>query len=180
MLTVCMYGKGAIPGGGQTLSEYRAQYSVWSIMASPMLHGADLRTVQKEHPDCHKLIINADIIKVNQDPAALPARMVYQHPPFPEATTGEIVQQIFARPLSGGRTALILLNRGEASLKMTATWKQLGFASSSEKFAVYDVIAQKPHAVSSVAGKFEATVPSHDVSFVILTPLATSTTNIAV
>ena len=94
------------------------RYSVWAIMASPMLHGADLRTVQTEHPDCYKLITNADIIKVNQDAAALPVRMVYQHPPFPKATTAEIVEQIFARPLSGGRTAVLLLNRGPKPLQM--------------------------------------------------------------
>ena len=86
-------------------------------------------------------------------------------------TTGEIVQQIFARPLSGGKTAVVLLNRGVASMKMAVTWEQLGFSSPSEKFVVFDVIAQKSLAEGgSVTGKFEATVASHDVNFVILTP----------
>eukprot|EP01050_Picozoa_sp_SAG11_P018922 SAG11_NODE_2936_length_2825_cov_2.224138_1_plen_116_part_10 len=108
---VCAYGKGQVPGGGMTLSEYRAHYSVWSILASPLLHGCDLRTVEREHPDCFKLITNPEIVKVNQDPAALPPRLVFQEPPFPAASTAQITQQIFARPLSGDRTAVLLLNR---------------------------------------------------------------------
>ena len=52
----------------------RAQ--VWAILASPMLHGCDLRTVRQEHPDCFELITNPQIVKVNQDPAALPPRLV--------------------------------------------------------------------------------------------------------
>lgn len=87
-------------------------------MASPMLHGADLRTVRKDHPDCYQLMINADIIKVNQDPAALPCSMVHQRPPFPNASTADIVEQVFARQLSGRRTAVVLLNRGPKALQM--------------------------------------------------------------
>ena len=32
MLQVCAFGKGASPGGGMTLTEYRAHYSVWAIL----------------------------------------------------------------------------------------------------------------------------------------------------
>ena len=55
-----------VPGGGMTLSEYRAHYSVWSILASPLIHGCDLRTVRQEHPECFELITNPEIVKVNQ------------------------------------------------------------------------------------------------------------------
>ena len=166
MMTVCMYGKGAIPGQGQTLSEYRAQYSVWAIMASPMLHGADLRTVAKEHPDCFDLMLNGEIIKVNQDKAAQPVRLVYQHPPFPTATTGQILEQIFARPLSGGRTAVLLFNRGPSARKMSVSWKQLGF-DPAHRIRVFDVIAQTPVA-GTITGAYTAVVSTHDVGFVIL------------
>jgi alpha-galactosidase len=140
-------------------------------MGSPMLHGCDLRTVQQEHPECFALMLNADIIAVNQDKAALPAKLVYQHPPFPHATTGAIKEQVFARPLSGGRTAVVMLNRGQAAVQMSVTWQQLGFqgSNSTSPYAVHDVIAQKPVA-GTVVGKYAAVVQSHDVSFIILTP----------
>merc|ERR1711924_430373 len=66
MLQICSYGKGNTPGGGMTLSEYRAHYAVWAILASPLVIGSDLRTIDKEHPDCLALLKNEDIIKVNQ------------------------------------------------------------------------------------------------------------------
>eukprot|EP01047_Picozoa_sp_COSAG01_P085519 COSAG01_NODE_18828_length_1050_cov_1.338591_2_plen_58_part_01 len=58
MMMVCAYGKGQVPGGGMTLSEYRAHYTTYAILASPMIHGADLRTVRTEHPECFELITN--------------------------------------------------------------------------------------------------------------------------
>lgn len=69
MMMVCAFGKGQVPGGGMTLSEYRVHYSAWSILASPLIHGCDLRTVQDEHPDCFELIMNPEIVKVSQSPS---------------------------------------------------------------------------------------------------------------
>ena len=45
MLQVCADGKGRTPGDGMSLSEYRVHYTVWAILASPLILGTDLRTV---------------------------------------------------------------------------------------------------------------------------------------
>ena len=37
MLQVCNFGKGHSPGSGMTLAEYRAHYSVWAVLASPLI-----------------------------------------------------------------------------------------------------------------------------------------------
>eukprot|EP01043_Picozoa_sp_COSAG02_P002482 COSAG02_NODE_57_length_43668_cov_118.217196_19_plen_612_part_00 len=81
MLQLCTYGKGGTPHstGGMTLAEYRAHYSVWAVLASPLIISADLRTIKEQHPDCLELMLNPEIVAVNQDPAALPPRLVYQH-----------------------------------------------------------------------------------------------------
>ena len=145
----------------------RAQ--VWAILASPMLHGCDLRTVRQEHPDCFELITNPQIVKVNQDPAALPPRLVRQAPPFPGASTGEITEQVFARPLSGNRTAVLLLNRAPHALHMNVSWAELGIGGASDARAVYDVLLQRKEARARRVG-YGATVPSHDVAFIIVEP----------
>ena len=74
MLQLCTYGKGMTPHstGGMTLAEYRAHYSVWAILASPLIISADVRTLKEQHPECLALMLNAEIVAVNQDPAALP------------------------------------------------------------------------------------------------------------
>jgi alpha-galactosidase len=70
MLQTCNYGKGNSPGSGMTLAEYRAHYSVWAVLASPLILGNDLRTVGRDHPDCLALLLNPEIVAVNQDSAA--------------------------------------------------------------------------------------------------------------
>ena len=111
-----------------TLAEYRAHFSVWAILASPLVIGTDLWTIEREHPDCLALLMNPDIIKVNQDPAALPPRLAGQTPPFGSAgaTTLSITTQTFARPLSAGRIAAVLLNRGAVPAPLSVSWGQLG------------------------------------------------------
>jgi len=168
MLQICAYGKGVTPGGGMTLAEYRAHYSVWAILASPLVIGADLRSIDQDHPDCLALLKNKDIVDVNQDPAGLPARLVSQNPPYgsPEAHTLNITTQVFARPLSGGRLAVLLLNRDVAATTISTSWLELGIRPMSRSCTVYDVLARKAAGNASVF--FSRTVPSHDVSFVIL------------
>ena len=80
MLQLCTYGKGGTPHspGGMTLAEYRAHYSVWAILASPLIISADLRTIKEQHPDCLALMLNPEIVAVNQDPAGLPPRLISQ------------------------------------------------------------------------------------------------------
>ena len=82
MLQVCGFGKGRTPGGGMSLAEYRAHYSVWAILASPLVLGTDLRSLASDHPDCLALLLNKDIVAVNQDAGGLPPRLVAQTPPF--------------------------------------------------------------------------------------------------
>jgi hypothetical protein len=117
------------------------------------------------------LLKNADIIKVNQDAAALAPYLVDQTPPFgsSEATTLNITAQIFARPLSAGRLAVLLLNRGPTATHLAVSWKQLHIPAAKQ-VAVYDVI--KNQKAGKATGFFSAAVPSHDVAFVILEPVS--------
>ena len=169
MLQVCAYGRGATPGDGMTLSEYRVHYAVWAILASPLVLGADVRDLERRHPECLALLKTRTIVAVNQDPAALPPRLVSQAPPLgsPRATTLSITSQVFCRPLSGGRFALLLVNRGGATTRLTASWAELGLPAG-RTVAVFDVVTETPRGTATDA--FEAAVPSHDVAFVILQP----------
>jgi hypothetical protein len=80
MLQLCTYGGGGTihSKDGMTLSEYRAEYSVWAVLASPLILSADIRNLQRDHPDCLAVMTNPEIVAVNQDPAGFPPRLVYQ------------------------------------------------------------------------------------------------------
>lgn len=64
-------------GVGLTLREYQSHFSLWAVLASPLILSADLRTVGQRHPECLELMLNPEIIAVNQDPAALPPSLLY-------------------------------------------------------------------------------------------------------
>ena len=171
MLQMCAFGKGVTPGGGMTLTEYRTHYSVWAVLASPLVIGADVRTLDKDHPECLAILTNHAIVSVNQDPAALPPRLVSQSPPFgtPAATTLNVTAQVFARPLSLGRIAVLLLNRGPATAHLAVSWAELGI-SAGQTVQVFDVISESAQGTATTS--FEADVASHDVAFVVLQPEA--------
>ena len=121
-----------------SLAEYRAHYSVWSILASPLLLSADLRSLEDDHPECLDLLLNADIVAVNQDEGGHAPRLLRQEmrqPATPEHldnTTGtgatplldprlgphgakpqptDVLVQVFARPL--GEQPNLALEGGE-------------------------------------------------------------------
>ena len=180
MLQMCTYGEGAtrhFAGYGMTLTEYESHYSVWAVLASPLIHAADLRTVGQRHPECLELMLNDEIIAVNQDPAGLPGRLVFEHYNTTGPGSGSrdgrrgnsstIVAQAFARPLSGNLTALVLFNRGEAAALLSASWVQLALPfPPNTSLAVRDVLrkADAPRATTT----YSAVVKAHGVSFVVL------------
>lgn len=173
MLQLCTYGKGMTPHspGGMTLSEYRAHYSVWAILASPLIISADVRTLKEQHPECLALMLNAEIVAVNQDPAALPPRLVSQRTNTTNSTaivsSSDVVSQVFARPLAGEQLAVVLLNRGEAPAQLSVSWAELGLAAGA-KMHVRDVTNQKD--LPTASDTWGATVGKHDVAFIRLSP----------
>ena len=165
------------------LSEYRAHYSVWAILASPLLLSADLQTIEHDHPECLQLLLNADIVAVNQDAGGHPPRLVRQE--LREDTTGsvagrppasvDILVQVFARPLgaqpelsaAGGEVAVLLLNRDSVAREISVSWAELGVSNATLPLAAFDIIARQP-LPGMVAGKYLARVEPHDVNFVRL------------
>ena len=66
MLEVC--------NGGQSATEYRSAFSIWSILTSPMILGKHARTLSAE---CTEIVINLVLLAVNQDGNTVRAPLVY-------------------------------------------------------------------------------------------------------
>ena len=188
MLQMCTYGEGAtrhwnstgkpnnMHGTGLTLQEYAAHLSVWAILASPLIHSADLRTVQARHPECFALMVNTEIIAVNQDAAAMAPRLLYARTnvtgkDYTDVNSTAIVAQAWTRPLSSGRHAVVLFNRADTlDASLSFTWAELGLAAGAS-MSVRDVVNKKD--VGGARGpSWSATVPPHSAVFVVLTPSA--------
>src|SRR5690242_395714 len=103
-----------VGNGGMTTEEYRAHFSLWSILAAPLIAGNDLRDMK---PEIHDILTNKEVIAVNQDPLGREGERV--------AKNGDL--EVWAKQLKDGSRAVILLNRGESEQEITANWEDLGY-----------------------------------------------------
>ncbi len=78
--------------------EMRSAFSLWSILASPLVAGNDVRTM----PDATRdILTNAEVIAIDQDPAGVQGTRV--------AASGG--REVWVRRLAGGDRAVLFFNR---------------------------------------------------------------------
>lgn len=169
MLHVCNYGEGGADAGGRgdggmTLGEYRASYSIWAVLASPMIISADLRTLATKHSDCLAMLLNREVLAISQDPLGQAGSLVTQtsnaSDPSPAAArTTNIVTQVFYRRLHDDSCAIVLFNRAETTRSINITWAEIGLPDGAHN--VRDVWAHEDKGPTT--GGIGAEVPPHEV-----------------
>ncbi|KAK1304560.1 Alpha-galactosidase [Acorus calamus] len=102
-----------VGNGGMTKDEYIIHFSIWAISKAPLLIGCDLRNMTK---DTMEILGNEEVIAVNQDPLGVQAKKVRME--------GSL--EIWAGPLSGYKTVVLLVNRGSTREAITANWDDIG------------------------------------------------------
>ena len=137
-----------VGNGGMTPAEYRAHFSLWAMMASPLMAGNDVA-----HMDAttRSILFNADVIAIDQDPLGVQGHRVWK--------SGE--REVWVKPLAGGARAVLLLNRGSQPANIAATAEQLGYPPRV-RANVRDLWAHKR--LKRWSGKIEASVESHGVA----------------
>ena len=102
-----------IGNGGMSEAQYRAQFSLWAVLAAPLIAGNDL-----EHMDgaTREILTNREVIAVDQDRLGIEGHLAYRHG----------TAEIWVRPLAGGREAVVLLNRGARAISIRLRWAELG------------------------------------------------------
>ena len=55
-----------VGNGGMTAEEYRAHFSMWAILAAPLIAGNDLRDMK---PEIREILTQREVIAVDQDQA---------------------------------------------------------------------------------------------------------------
>jgi hypothetical protein len=101
--------------GGLTQTEQVAHFSLWAILAAPLLLGNDPRAMSTQTLE---ILLAPEVIAVNQDPAGLQGRVTVST----RAGNGEVETEIWSKRLADGSFALLLLNRGDVALDMRAEW----------------------------------------------------------
>jgi alpha-galactosidase len=133
-----------VGNGGMTDAEYRSHFSLWAMMAAPLLIGSDLRKVT---PETMTILTNRDIIAVDQDPLGAQARVVSQ-------ADG---RWIFAKPLANGDTAVALFNETDSAATISVNATDLGLPSRIG----YPLRDLWKHDTTQTAGVISAAVAPH-------------------
>jgi alpha-galactosidase len=143
-----------VGNGGMTETEYRSHFSLWALLAAPLIAGNDLRNMT---PAIQEILTNKEVVAVDQDPLGSEGRRV--------ASQGDL--EVWARTLADGSRAVILLNRGATEQEIGVNWQELGYPGHLTA-AVRDLWQHKD--LGNFTGKFSAAVASHGVVMVTLKP----------
>jgi len=144
-----------VGNGGMSDMEYRSHFSLWAMLAAPLMAGNDL---ERMTPAIHDILTNREVIGVDQDPLGIEGRRVHH---------GSDGWDIWVKPLTGNRQAVLLLNRGEREQAMTVKWTELGL-DADRSVTVRDLWEHKD--LGTKKGSFSSPVPSHGVVMVVVQP----------
>jgi alpha-galactosidase len=143
-----------VGNGGMTNTEYRSHFSLWAILAAPLIAGNDLRSMT---PEIKEILTNKEVIAIDQDPLGREGRRVWKD--------GDL--EIWARPLADGSRAVVLFNRGTSEQPIKVNWTQLEYPAHLPA-TVRDLWQHKE--LGKFSGEFSAPVASHDVVMVTVKP----------
>ncbi|KDN19187.1 glycoside hydrolase family 27 protein [Amycolatopsis rifamycinica] len=148
---------------GLSLTESRAHFALWALMAAPLMAGNDIRTMSA---DISAVLRNPRLLAVNQDSLGAGGRRVRDD--------GNV--EVFAKPLSDGSVAVGLFNRGSGTTTISTTAAQIGLGGTS--FTLTDLWTG---GTSATSGAISASVPAHGVAAYRVsggTPLAATTSRL--
>jgi alpha-galactosidase len=143
-----------VGNGGMTLTEYRAHFSLWAMLAAPLMAGNDLRNMT---PEIRDILTNREAIAVDQDPLGRQGRRVWKD--------GDL--EVWSKELQSGGRAVVLLNRSAKERSIATAWQTIGY-SAKQRATVRDLWMHKD--LGNFTGKWSAKVPSHGAVMVMVQP----------
>jgi alpha-galactosidase len=143
-----------VGNGGMTTEEYRAHFSLWSILAAPLMAGNDLRSMK---PEIRDVLTHKEVIAVNQDPLGSQGHRVRKE--------GNL--EVWAKPMQDGSRAVVLLNRDVSEREIMVSWESLGYPAHLSA-RVRDLWRARD--LGEFKGKFSASVAPHSVLMIAVAP----------
>ena len=158
MLTVGMRGKGNVARGGMTDPEYRVHFSLWCLLAAPLMIGCDVRNMNQATKD---ILLNPRLIAVNQDPAGRQGLMVGKD---------WVNAEVWMKPLQDGSIAVGLFNPndGEIPTPISVAWEVLGL-HDRRPCQIQDLWTGED--LGRFTGVYVEKVGPHEVKLMKITPL---------
>ncbi|HEY0307286.1 MAG TPA: glycoside hydrolase family 27 protein [Acidobacteriaceae bacterium] len=134
-----------VGNGGMTDDEYRTHFSLWALLAAPLLAGNDL---SKMSPTALAILTNRDVIAIDQDSLGHQADRAW----------AKNATEIWTRPLAGDATAIGIFNRGNDPATVSVTLAELGLHAPLQ---TRDLWSKKESMVKT--NTLHVDVPAHGV-----------------
>lgn len=134
-----------VGNGKMTPDEWRTNFSLWAILAAPLIAGNDLVNMT---PETKSILLNKELIAVDQDPLGKQGDRAYQIGPL----------QVWTKLLSGGDVAVGLFNGIRVPAKMTLKLESVGWHGAA---TARDLWAHRN--LGEIHGEYTAMVPGHGV-----------------
>ena len=139
-----------VGNGNLSLAENRSHFSMWAMLAAPLLAGNDLPNMK---PEIKAILTNKDVIAIDQDPLGSQAMLMY--------SDGEV--DVWMRHLSNGDQALAILNAGPDRLATHPFHLDLVYMGASPKVKGRDLWTGKEVTFTENQA---IELPSHDILLV--------------
>jgi len=97
-------------GNGMSANEDRSHFSLWCMLAAPLMAGNDLRKMSKE---TQSILTNKEVIAIDQDKAGIEG--------FKYSDKDSL--EVWVKPLQNGDWAVCFLNRSHSPAKVNFNWK---------------------------------------------------------
>lgn len=117
-----------VGNGNMTRDEQVSHFSMWAMLAAPLMSGNDLRDMSLQTIE---ILTNKEVIAVNQDVLGKQATL------FMDMDSHD--RQIWAKPLENGEIAICFLNRGRDTWNLDYDWlDQTMYFASEVNFRKYE------------------------------------------
>jgi alpha-galactosidase len=141
-----------VGNGILTHDESVSHFSLWAMLAAPLMAGNDLRKMDDE---TKAILTNREVIAINQDPLGIAAHKVIDEERF----------EVFEKKLTGEDWSYCFFNRDNKPLQISFDWKQLGL---SKTYSVRDL--WQHNIIGTTGEALLAEIPAHGIIHVRLMP----------
>lgn len=150
-----------VGNGNLTFEENKSHFSLWCMMASPLILGNDIRTFLNSNGEIDEnnkilgILTNKKLIEIDQDKKGVQCRRM--------KTNG--ISDILVKPLENGEAAVCLFNKGPVTLNMNVSLNEVANQAytdlpSSPHYSFTELWSEEQAVTND---NISADVPSHGV-----------------
>lgn len=142
-------------GIGMPINESRAHFTMWCMLAAPLMTGNDIRNMDDE---TKQILTNKNLIAIDQDKLGKQGFKIFDDGHF----------EIWQKPLSNGEIAICLFNRDTKTKNYKLNWEEIKIKEFEGKYDVTNV--WQNNVMGNTGSKISLSIPSRDVILFKLTP----------